>query len=225
MERPTVWRRPRLSTQILLLQVAIIVLTVGAGLAVSVIQARRQLDKQTGETSLAIARSVASLDSIVEAFGDPHPERTINPIAEGIRKRTEAAFIVVANRRGIRYSHPDSAKIGERVSTDPSVALSGREYIGSQTGTLGRSVRAKVPLRDRTGRVIGLVSVGFLERTVAARLRADLPVILIAPGVGLVLGVLGSLLLSGRIKRRTFGLEPHEIGTLLEQREAMLHGI
>src|SRR5215211_5712437 len=137
MERPKVWRRPRLSTQILLLQVAIIVLTVGAGLAVSVIQARRQLDKQTGETSLAIARSVASLDSIVEAFGEPRPERTINPIAEGIRKRTEAAFIVVANRQGIRYSHPDSAKIGERVSTDPSVALSGREYIGSQTGPLG----------------------------------------------------------------------------------------
>jgi len=225
MERPKVWRRPRLSTQILLLQVAIIVLTVGAGLAVSVIQARRQLDKQTGETSLAIARSVASLDSIVEAFGEPRPERTINPIAEGIRKRTEAAFIVVANRRGIRYSHPDSAKIGERVSTDPSVALSGREYIGSQTGTLGRSVRAKVPVRDRDGRVIGLVSVGILERTISARLLADLPVILIGPALGLALGIFGSVLLARRIKRRTFGLEPHEIGTLLEHREAMLHGI
>jgi len=220
-----VWRRPRLSTQILLLQVTIIVLTVGAGLAVSVVQARRQLDKQTGEHSLAIARAVASLDAIIDAFDDPDPERTINPIAEGIRKRTMAAFIVVANREGIRYSHPDPAKIGERVSTDPSVALSGREYIGSQTGTLGRSVRAKVPIRDRDGRVIGLVSVGFLERTISARLRADLPVILIAPGVGLALGVLGSMMLAGRIKRRTFGLEPHEIVTLVEQREAMLHGI
>jgi len=225
MRRSRRWRRPRLSTQILLLQVAIIVLTVGAGLAVSVVQARRQLDKQTGEHSLAIARAVASLDSVVDAFDDPHPERTINPIAEGIRKRTQAAFIVVANRQGIRYSHPDPAEIGERVSTDPSVALSGREYIGSQTGTLGRSVRAKVPVRDGDGRVIGLVSVGFLERTISARLRADLPVILIGPVVGLALGVLGSLLLAGRIKRRTFGLEPHEIGTLLEQREAMLHGI
>ena len=225
MQRPRLWRRPRLSTQILLLQVAIIVLTVGAGLAVSVVQARRQLDRQTGEHSLAIARAVASLDSIVDAFDDPRPERTINPIAEGIRKRTQAAFIVVANGQGIRYSHPDPAKIGERVSTDPSEALAGREYIGSQTGTLGRSVRAKVPLRDRDGRVIGLVSVGFLERTISARLRADLPVILIAPGVGLVLGVLGSMLLARRIKRRTFGLEPHEIGALLEQREAMLHGI
>jgi two-component system, CitB family, sensor kinase len=225
MERSKVWWRPRLSTQILLLQVAIIVLTVGAGLAVSVVQARRQLDKQTGEHSLAIARAVASLDSIVQAFDDPQPARTINPIAEGIRKRTGAAFIVVGNREGIRYSHPDPNKIGERVSTDPSVALSGGEYIGTQTGTLGRSVRAKTPLRERDGRVIGFVSVGFLERTISARLRADLPVILIAPGVGLALGILGSVLLARRIKRRTFGLEPDEIATLLEQREAMLHGI
>jgi two-component system CitB family sensor kinase len=220
-----VWRRPRLSTQILLLQVGIIVITLGAGLAVSVVQARRQLDKQTGEHSLAIARAVASLDAVAEAFDDPDPQRTINPIAEGIRRRTGAAFIVVANRDGIRYSHPDAEKIGERVSTDPSVALSGREYIGSQTGTLGRSVRAKVPLRDHRGRVIGLVSVGFLERTVAARLRADLPVILIPPALGLALGICGAVLLAGRIKRQTFGLEPEEIVTLLEQREAMLHGI
>jgi len=218
-------RRPRLSTQILLLQVVIIVLTVGVGFAVSVAQARRQLDKQTGERSLVIARAVGSLDSVLEAFGTPHPERRINPIAEGIRKRTGAAFIVVANRDGIRYSHPDPDKIGERVSTDPSVALSGREYIGSQTGTLGRSVRAKVPVRDRSGRVIGLVSVGFLERTLSARLRADLPVILIGPALGLGLGLLGSVLLAKRIKGRTFGLEPDEIAALLEQREAMLHGI
>jgi two-component system CitB family sensor kinase len=225
MERSKVWRRPRLSTQILLLQVGILVITLGAGLAVSLVQARRQLDRQTGEHSLTIARAVASLDSIAQAFDDPAPERTINPIAEGIRKRTGAAFIVVANRDGIRYSHPDSAKIGERVSTDPSIALSGREYIGSQTGTLGRSVRAKVPLRDGSGRVIGLVSVGILERTVAARLQADLPVILIPPALGLGLGILGAVLLAGRIKRQTFGLEPKEIGALVEQREAMLHGI
>ncbi|HET8606426.1 MAG TPA: ATP-binding protein, partial [Gaiellaceae bacterium] len=43
--------------------------------------------------------------------------------------------------------------------------------------------------------------------------------------LGLGLGVLGSVLLAGRIKRQTFGLEPREIAALLEQREAVLHGI
>jgi two-component system CitB family sensor kinase len=220
------WRRLRpLSTQILLLQVAIIVLTVTAGFAVSLWQARAKIDDQAGLQSLAIAHSVAEVSAIRAAFGQPHPERVIDPIAERIRRRTGAAFIVVANRQGIRYSHPDKSKIGGRVSTDPSVALSGREFVGRQTGTLGTSMRAKVPLYGAGGRIIGLVSVGVLESAVTGRLLSDLPVILIPPLLGLALGVLGSVLLARRIKRQTFGLEPKEIATLLEQREAVLHGI
>jgi two-component system CitB family sensor kinase len=223
---PVRWRRLRpLSTQILLLMVAIIVLTVTAGFAVSLWQARKQIDEQEGQQSLSIARSVASMPVVRQAFFLPHPEKVIDPIAERIRHRTHAAFIVVANRQGIRYAHPNPDEIGQRISTDPSIALSGNEYVGVQTGTLGRSVRAKTPVYGPTGNVIGLVSVGVLESAVTARLIDDLPVVLIPPLLGLVLGVLGSVLLARRIKRQTFGLEPKEIATLLEQREAVLHGI
>jgi two-component system, CitB family, sensor kinase len=219
------WRRPRLSTQILLLSLAIIVVGLGAGFTVSILEARDRLDRESGRQSLAIARTVSQIPEIVAAFGRPRPERVINPIAERVRVRTGAAFVVVANRQGIRYSHPNPDKIGEQISTDPSQPLSGKEYVGVQTGTLGRSVRAKVPVRDARGRIVGLVSVGLLERQVSAQLRTDLPVLLIPPALGLALGALGSLLLARRIKRQTFGLEPKEIARLLEQREAVLHGI
>ncbi|HEV7641582.1 MAG TPA: sensor histidine kinase [Gaiellaceae bacterium] len=215
----------RLSTQILLLQAAIIVLTVGTGFAVSVLQARHSLDYQAGQQSLAIARTVRAMPQIRDAFAAPKPEQVIDPIVDRLRRSNHAAFIVVANRQGIRYSHPDKEKIGKPTSTDPSVALSGREFVGVQTGTLGRSMRAKVPIYDRHGRVIGLVSVGVLQSTISAKLVSDLPVVLIPPGLGLALGVFGSALLARRIKRQTFDLEPDEIATLLEQREAMLHGI
>ena len=86
-------------------------------------------------------------------------------------------------------------------------------------------MRAKVPVRNDEGQVIGLVSVGLLASRVSAQLRNDLPVLLIPPALGLALGVLGSILLARRIKRQTFGLEPSEISALLEQREAVLHGI
>ena len=215
----------RLSRQILLLQASLIVLTVGVGFGVSVYQARHALDRQAGQESLAIARTVRSIPAITRAFSLRRPQVVIDPIAEGIRRNTHAAFIVVANNDGIRYSHPDKSKIGQRISTDPSVALSGKEFVGVQTGTLGRSMRAKVPIFDARHHVIGLVSVGVLESTVSARLVNDLPVVLIPPLIGLALGVLGSALLARRIKRQTFGLEPDEIATLLEQREAMLHGI
>ncbi len=219
-----VWGRLRLSTQILLLSLAIIVLTLGAGVAVSIVQARKQLDRESGEQALAIARSVSQIPELRAAFFKVHPEQYMEPIAEGIRKRTGASFVVIANRRGIRYAHPNRAKIGQPISTDPSEVLSGKEFVGVQTGSLGRSVRGKVPIRV-DGRIVGLVSVGFLESEIGAQLRADLPVILIPPAIGLALGALGSLLLARRIKRQTFGLEPNEIATLLEQREAVLHGI
>jgi two-component system CitB family sensor kinase len=218
-------KRLRLQPQILLLQLAIIVLTLGTGVGVSILQARKQLDRQSGRQSLAIARTIAAMPEIRQAVLRPRPSPVVQVIAERVRKANGASFVVVANRLGIRYSHPDPAKIGRRVSTDPSVALSGREFIGVETGSLGKSVRAKVPIRDRSGRVIGLVSIGLLERNVSAQLVSDLPVILIPAGIGLALGALGSLLLARHIKRQTFGLEPSEIATLLEQREAMLHGI
>jgi two-component system, CitB family, sensor kinase len=224
-ERRRLWGGVRLSTQILLLQLAIIVLVLAAGVAVSITQARSQLDRESGKQSLAIARSVAQMPPIVAALRKP-PDRNgiVQEFAERIRRATGASFIVVANARGIRYSHPHPWKIGKRISTDPSEPLSGREFVGVQTGTLGKSVRAKVPIRDG-GRIVGLVSVGLLEGQVSAQLRDDLPVILIPAAIGLALGAFGSFLLARRIKRQTFGLEPEEIATLLEQREAMLHGI
>jgi two-component system, CitB family, sensor kinase len=224
-----VLRRPRLSTQILLLQVAIIVLTVGAGVAVSIVQARRQLDRAAGRRSLVIAQTVASIPEIPRAFRLAHPARVIDPIAERIRRATHASFVVVTDRHGVRYSHPVKSQIGKSLADDPGEpldqVLAGHEFVGVETGSLGRSVRAKVPLRDGRGHIVGMVSVGVLERKISDQLRADLPVLLIPPAIGLGLGVLGSLLLARRIKRQTFGLEPNEIATLLEQREAVLHGI
>ncbi len=222
-------RAPRLSTQIVLLQLAIVLLIVGAGVLVSIYQARRELDQSAGRQTLAIADTVASIPAIVDAFSLPHPARVIDPIAERIRRMTGASFVVVANRRGIRYSHPNPTLIGKSLlydpGEDPSAVLAGHTYVGAQTGSLGRSMRAKVPIRDARGRVVGLVSVGLLERSVSARLAHDLPLLLVPPLLGLVLGGAGSALLARRIKRQTFGLEPDEIATLLEQREAMLHGI
>jgi two-component system CitB family sensor kinase len=219
----------RLSTQVLLLEIAIVLLTVSAGFAVSYVQAGHNLDDRAGERSLGIARAVAGTPAIVSAFSVPEPATVIDPIVERIRVATGAAFIVVANRDGIRYSHPRPQLIGTSLlgdpGEDPESVLAGNTFVGVQSGSLGRSVRAKVPLRDARGEVIGLVSVGVLEAEVSSELRAALPVTLIPPLLGLALGVGGAFLLARRVKRQTFGLEPEEIATLLEQREAMLHGL
>ena len=222
-------RLPRLSTQILLLQLAIIALPVGIATFVTYQHARDNLDKRAAAESLAIARTVAANQSVVTAFGTAHPASIIDPIAERIRHATGASFVVVADRHGIRMSHPNPKMIGKSLLNDPGenpqAVLAGRTFVGVERGSLGRSVRAKVPVRDARGRVIGLVSVGVLERALADEFRDSLPVSLVPLLAALALGVAGAFLLARRVKRQTFGLEPEEIAALLEQREAMLHGI
>lgn len=219
----------RLSTQILVLQLAIIVIVVSGSFVISFLRARSNLDKQAAQESLAIARVVASSPEIANAFSAPHPARIIDPLAERMRRATGAAFIVIANRQGIRYSHPDPAEIGKSLLHDPgepvAAVLAGQTQVAVQTGSLGRSMRAKVPLRDARGRIIGLVSVGVLEKAVGEELVDELPSIVIPSLLVLFLGTLGVLLLGRRVRRQTFGLEAAEIATLVEQREAMLHAV
>src|SRR5699024_12824923 len=70
---------------------------------------------------------------------------------------------VITDDRGIRLTHPDRSKIGHRVSTSPAEALAGRESVSHESGTLGETVRAKVPIHSSAdGETVGgAVSVGI----------------------------------------------------------------
>jgi len=219
------WLRPlSVSSQLLLLQVAIVAATVIIGALASYALVSSQIDDQYKQRALAIAYAVAATPDIVEAMSDAEPSKTIQPIAEAIRRSVGADFVVVANKDGIRYSHPNPENIGKRVSTDPNQTLAGDVYVGYQEGTLGRSLRAKVPITSG-GDVVGIVSVGFLDTQLAQKLAQALPTMTLTVLLALALGIAGSLILARRIDRQTFGLGPREIAGLLEQRDAMLHGI
>jgi two-component system CitB family sensor kinase len=218
--------RPRqLASQVLLIQIGVIAAIVLASALISYGLVSQRVTDEYEKRSLAIGHSIAAMPNVVEAFAQPRPSDVIQPIAEAIRKSEAASFVVVANVDGIRYSHPNPEQIGQRVSTDPSPALQGQSWVGIEQGTLGRSVRAKVPIFGAQGQVIGIVSVGFLEDQVNATLLQSMPVIGANVVLALALGIAGSLLLARRLKRQTFGLQPSDIAALLEQRDSMLHGI
>ena len=212
-----------------LLLLVILVVSGSVGFAVTFSRVRNELDRQAAAKSLDIANVVAESPEVIAAFDSARPAVIIDPLVETIRKSTGAAFIVVANREGIRYSHPNPLLIGTSLMQDPGenprAVLAGHTFIGVQSGSLGRSMRAKVPLRDASGRIIGLVSVGILERRVSEEMQQEITTFALPPLLALLLGLVGALLLAQRVKRGTFGLEPAEIAALLEQREAMLHGV
>ncbi len=211
--------------QLLAMQVAIVLVTVlvAGGLAVRLQE--KQIRDAYSRRVLTIARSLTTVPSVQEAYRSPDPSRTLQPLAETVRQAAGATFVVFTNDKGVRYSHPDPSKIGEVVSTDPSVPLGGEEFVGTETGSLGRSLRAKVPVRDASGRVQGTVSVGILESRLSADLANVVPALAAWLTAAAMLGVVGAAAVTRVVRRRLFGLEPVEIADLLKTRDAMLHGI
>ncbi|ONI86632.1 histidine kinase [Saccharothrix sp. ALI-22-I] len=214
-----------LGVTLLVLQVVIVLATTSAaGLLAAKLQSDR-IRESYMDRMLSVAESVARLPTVVEAFDSPDPPATIQPLAELIRKASGVTYVVVTDRNGVRYAHPDPDRIGEKVSTDPSTALSGQVFVGTETGTLGTSLRAKVPVRSPSGDIIGMASVGILESALAADLAEDLPRLIGWLAAAALVGVLGAALVTRMVRKRTFRLEPAEIAQLLETRDAMLHGI
>ncbi|WP_407288137.1 ATP-binding protein [Streptomyces sp. BP-8] len=186
-----------------------------------------QLDDQAMRRALAIAQTAAAAPSLDDALESSRPSRhgPVQNEAERIRAATGAEYVVIMDKRGVRWSHTDPDEIGHHVSTDPSVALSGREVMQIDEGTLGRSARGKVPLRDENGEVIGAVSVGIAYESVQERLLSTVPQLLAYAGGALAMGALAAYLVSRRLQRRTHDLAFSDISALLAEREAMLHGI
>ena len=215
----------RLSSQILVLQLLILTGTVLVGFAFALHDVRGRVDREYEQRALVAARAVAAVPEVARAVAGEDRSGVVQRRAEAVRRATRMDFVVVTDARGIRYSHPDPAMIGRRVSTDPSDALAGRTVLAVETGTLGRSARAKVPLRAVDGRIVGIVSVGILEGALLKEVSGFLTAMALYLAVALGVGVVASLLLARRLKRQTFGLELDEFASLVHEREAMLHGI
>lgn len=216
----------RVFSQVLLMQLVIAagVTVLATGLFLAPLSA--QLDDQAMRRALAIADTAASPE-LAEALltSPPVPGGRVQTQAERIRRATDAEYVVVMDRHGVRWSHTDPAKIGGTVSTDPSDALAGEEVMEIDDGTLGRSARGKVPLRTGAGQIVGAVSVGIEYDSVRARLLAAIPGLLAYAGGALAVGALAAYLISRRLQRQTHDLAFSDISALLAEREAMLHGI
>ena len=217
----------RVFSQVLLMQVVIAagVAVLATGLFLAPLS--KQLDNEAMRRALAIAQTTAEQPQIAKDVQNTAPtvDGPVQKEAERIRKATHAEYIVVLDWRGVRWSHTDPSEIGRNVSTDPTEALAGNQVMEIDSGTLGRSARGKVPLRDTEGQIIGAVSVGIKYDSVRAELIGAIPELLAYAGGALAVGALAAWVISRRVQRQTRDLAFSDISALLAEREAMLHGI
>jgi two-component system CitB family sensor kinase len=217
----------RLSTQIFAGQVTILVATMLVGFVLFARAERGQLDLQYEQRAISIGQSAASVSQVSSCL-EPHAApcgSEIQQITQRIQHATGASYVVVIDMNRVRHSHPDAELIGQKV-TEPIVVADGKPHAGPDSGETGRSANGKVPIFGADGRtVIGEVSVGIEESSVWSALWSVLPGYATWFALALAMGAAASWLLARRLKKRTFGLELDEIAKLLQEREALLHGI
>ncbi|MFH8469906.1 ATP-binding protein [Streptomyces sp. NPDC017991] len=217
----------RMFSQVLLMQVAIAagVAVLATGLFLAPLS--DQLDDQAMRRALAIAQTTAAQPQLADELTSTRPSKDgpVQAEAERIRRASGAEYVVVMDMHGVRWSHTHPAEIGGRVSTDPRQALAGQEVMQIDDGTLGRSARGKVPLRDAGGHIVGAVSVGIEYDSVRDRLVHAIPGLFAYAGGAMAVGALAAYLISRRVQRQTRDLAFSDIAGLLAEREAMLHGI
>ncbi len=182
-------------------------------------------DNQT-EKAKTIARIVANDSIVIDGLTGKVDTSLIQVYTNKLLKSTDVQFIVVMDMNGIRKSHPDPQKIGHHfLGGDEGPVLKGKEHVSLAKGTLGISMRVFVPIFADTGEQLGAVAVGISADNIKERVKESRHIIYIGVGVGILVGIIGAILLARHIKKSLFGLEPHRIAKILEERNTMLQSV
>lgn len=224
MPRPRFLRDVSVARQVLLLQVAVVLVLVVSAIALAAYDARRDARSRATERAVAVAEAVADSPTVRRALDRPDPSAALQPYAEQVRIDTDTEFVVVMGLDRTRFSHPNPDNIGAPFVGDLGGAPEGEVFTQQYTGTLGPSMRAVVPVRDGD-RVVALVSVGIAVSEIDRQLRRDVVVIVLSAAGVLALGLLGAGLVSRRLRRMTHGLGEREITRMYEYYSAVLHAV
>ena len=144
--------------------------------------------------------------------------------AERVRSVSGAVAVEVRDAEGrVRYASDPARPLGEPADagTEITVDGAGPRLIAATVPVLAAATVDGVAVGDR----VGTVTVARDYPPWWTRLGANAPALITYVLVGAAVGLVGSLLVSRRIKQVTFGLEPREIRGMVEHREAMLHGL
>ncbi|MFE3828953.1 SpoIIE family protein phosphatase [Streptomyces sp. NPDC059092] len=211
--------------QVFLFQAVIVLLLVAAAATAVVLQAHRDSQQEATNRSLAVAGTFANSPGIAAALRSPDPTAILQPRAEAARKLSGVDFVVVTNTRGIRYTHPNPARIGQHFVGELKPAQEGHAFTARNTGTLGPAVYAVVPVFGPDRKVVGLVSAGITIAKVSTAVEQQLPVLLGAAAGGLLLTTAGTVYMNRRLRRQTHGLGPAEMTRMYEHHDAVLHAV
>lgn len=222
------WWPATLAGQFLVLQLTVLLAVVAVASVVSVQQSDADFRDTRGSQLRDAAESMANIRAVRRAFREKTVDEqrgSLTSYTQQVRNRDQASGVYLADPDGVVLVSSDFAGRGGRIDLGGSSVQQLSTWTGDVDDFGTSSIAAQVPIINRGGELMGIAMVAEEYPTWSERTRSVLPDLLTFAGLGLGLGVAGSLLLSRLIRRRTRGLEPAAIAALADQREALLHSI
>ncbi|HEY7865374.1 MAG TPA: sensor histidine kinase [Psychromonas sp.] len=182
--------------------------------------------RDSGNKALGIAKFLATTPMVIDALQNQNIELIQRDI-EAMRSSINAAFIVVGDINGIRYSHPVAERIGQKMQggDNDDALIEGLSYVSYAKGSLGNSVRGKTPVYDVTGNIIGVVSVGYLVTTIDDKVYHFLFFLLAMALLVVLANAVISNFTARRFQHAILGFEPEEFGRLYMELQVTLSTI
>lgn len=171
------------------------------------------------------AKIIASNDSIITAVKHRDYKR-LATIADKLQSGTDFDYVVIGDTNSIRLYHPNPEKIGYPMQfTKPGALEKGESYFITGKGSIGMAMRAKTPIFDDDGKIIGVVSIGYLISKIDSW-RSDF----LLPMAGVFILLLLVLMLlswffAAHIRRQMLGMEPKQIARVVRQQEALFSSV
>ena len=188
--------------------------------------ASRQLYQEMSARAKIQAEEIALMPNLRQQVSR-HDPQAIQAFMQQIAAHSDASFIVIGDRQGVHLFHSVHPEwVGTRlVGGDNQAVLEGKSITTIRKGGLGVSLRSKTPIVDDAGRVIGIVSVGYLTSYLDSITLTKVINIFIAAVLLLIALFIFSWYFTRSIKKQIFSLEPREIGLLVRQQKAMMESI
>lgn len=191
---------------LLALPTLLVLACVGGTTAIAVAVQRDGIRATTTERVTEVSTEFADLQqvrAVLENLGSiEEATAELQPLASLVESAAGVDYLVVIAPDERRITHPTSTERGELVSTDATEVLAGNTVVNIMDGTIGRTLRAKVPVIGSDGSVIGAVSTGILERRMTRDIEDALWRLLPWNIGALVIGMAASTALTTAMHRR-----------------------
>ncbi|EPL6455101.1 sensor histidine kinase DpiB [Providencia rettgeri] len=175
--------------------------------------------------AMSQAKLIASMDGVIESVKHRDIQQ-LKIIADKLNQDSDYDYVVIGDENSMRLYHPNSEKVGYKMQWNKPGALeNGESYFIGGEGSIGNAMRAKTPIIDEEGKIIGVVSIGYLTNKIDTS-RSELFVQTGATFLGvLVILLFLSWAFTRLIQRQMLGLEPEEITQLVQVQKGIFDAV